>query len=435
MVRERAGAEPRMVRSEEDAKAVRTFVAARLERPLAADDAVQIALVNNPGLQALYAEVGIADSNLVQAGRVRNPRFTFSRLGSGDTLEIERRFVVDLVSLLAAPLFVKVERGRLEQAQLLAALEALKVAAEARKAFFDAVAAAEGERYFEQVVMAAEAGAELARRMAEAGNWSRLAQAREHAFYADATAQLARARHASFVARERLVRMLGLHDGAKLQLPVRLPDLPAAPRPLPAAESSALADRLDVRLARRGLDTTAEALDLTRSTRFVNVFEVAYQNKSEAGAPRQDGYEIEIEIPVFDWGDARIAKTEAIWRQAASRLAETTANARSEVRTSWHAYRTAYDLARHYRDEVVPLRKKIADETLLRYNGMLTGVFELLADARDQIGSVNASIAAQRDFWLADADLELALTGGSPSASTLLAPRADTGGSTSAAAH
>ena len=60
------------------------------------------------------------------------------------------------------------------------------------------------------------------------------------------------------------------------------------------------------------------------------------------------------------------------------------------------------------------LRKRISDENLLLCNGMLIGVFELLADARDQGSAVMPSIEATRDFWIADANLETALMTGSP---------------------
>ena len=96
---------------------------------------------------------------------------------------------------------------------------------------------------------------------------------------------------------------------------------------------------------------------------------------------------------------------ESVYMQALHRAAETAINARSEVREAYSGYRSAYDIARHYRDEIVPLRKRIAEENVLRYNGMLIGVFELLADARAQIASVNAAIEALRDFWIAQADL------------------------------
>ena len=122
---------------------------------------------------------------------------------------------------------------------------------------------------------------------------------------------------------------------------------------------------------------------------MLNVLHLGYKNKSASGAEREDGYEIELELPLFDFGATRVARAEATYMQAVNRTAEVAVNAQSEVRESYSAYRTAFDLARHYRDEVVPLRKRISEENLLRYNGMLIGRFELLADAREQVGSVN----------------------------------------------
>lgn len=419
----------------EDARA-RTFVRERLAKPLTADDAVQIALLNNPGLQALYGEVGIATANLAQAGRLPNPRFTFSRLAGPASLEIERGVSLEVVSFFTRPLLQTLERGRLTHAQLQAALEAVKVGAEARRAYVSAIAAAELAHYAEQAMDAAQAGAELARRMADAGNSPRSAQLREQVFFAETDAQLARARQLALAQRERLVRMLGLNDAAaSLHLPDRLPDLPGSPRSLEEAISTAGEGRLDVQVARIAFDNTTSSLRLVRGTRFVSVFEVGYLNKSERDTPRTDGYTLEIQVPLFDWGDAKVAKAEAIYRQAAFRLAETTVNAASELRTTYQAYRTAYDLARRYQDEIVPLRRKISEENLLRYNGMLIGVFELLVDAREQVASITAAIEARRDFWLADADLRLAFTGGSPTLTPLAAPRTDSGGTSSAGGH
>jgi outer membrane protein TolC len=415
LVRERADIEVHPLRNDDDRAAVERLIAATLQQPLSADDAVRIAVLNNPGLQASYAEVGIAEAEFVRAARLPNPRFSFSRLADSAAVEIERKFVVDVLAILAMPLTLRLEDERRKAAQTLAAAAVMDVAARARNAHVIAVAAAESARYLEQVATAAEVRATLAERMAAAGNWSALARTREQLFHADAAAQLARARHASLAARERLARVLGLGERAHaIRLPDRLPDVPASPRTLVDAEAMALAQRLDVLLARRAFDSTARALELTRATRFVGVFHAAYQNKNETGDPRKNGYEIEIEVPLFDWGDARVAKAEAIYRQAASRLAETVDAARSEVRAAHDAYRTTHELARRYRQEIVPLRQRIAEENLLLYNGMLISVFELLADAREQVLSVNAALDATRDFWLADADLQTALTAGTP---------------------
>jgi outer membrane protein TolC len=163
-----------------------------------------------------------------------------------------------------------------------------------------------------------------------------------------------------------------------------------------------------VRLA---TEQTARELGLTRVTRFVNVLELGYINNRSNEAPTQRGWEIAFELPLFDYGQARVARAEARYRQALQRAADTAITARSEVREAYGAYRSAWDIARHHRDELVPLRQRIAEENVLRYNGMLIGVFELLADARAQIAGVNAAIDALRDFWLAQADLDMALVG------------------------
>jgi outer membrane protein TolC len=179
----------------------------------------------------------------------------------------------------------------------------------------------------------------------------------------------------------------------------------------------------------------AKSLGLTQATRFINVLEVGYTNESETGERRKNGYEIELELPIFDWGSARVARAEILYRQAMARTAAIAVNAQSEVRETYAAYRTAYDVARHYRDEIVPLRRRIADESVLRYNGMLIGVFELLADAREHVGSVNAAIEANRDFWLAETALQLALSGKSPGSAMAAGSAASTKTAAPAGGH
>jgi len=426
------GHDIRWARSPEDRKAIEQRTAELLQRPLGIDAAVQVALLNNPGLQAAFFEIGITEADLVQAGRLPNPGFGFARLTKGEEIEWERGLHFDLASLIALPMKRQIEQRRFAQAQGMAAMAVLTLASDTRKAWVQAVAAEESLRYASQVMQAADAGAELARRMAQAGNFSALQRLREQSFYADAALGLARAQQARLAARERLTRLLGLWGTqADFRLPERLPDLPAAPRELPDVERTAIAQRLDVQGARLATEQMAKSLGLTRTTRFVNVLELGYVRNSSNEAPVQRGWEIGFELPLFDWGTARVARAESLYRQSLARAAEAAINARSEVREAYGAYRTAWDVAKHHRDEIVPLRQRIAEENVLRYNGMLIGVFELLADARAQIAGVNAAIEAQRDFWLAQADLDMALVGKpSLAAATALAatPAAEAGG-------
>lgn len=412
MTKERTGQPVKAVKSDTDKTANGALVSQLLSKPLTADTAMQIALINNKGLQASLTELGIAESELVQAGRIRNPSFSFGRMRGGGDVEIERSIMFDLVGLLTIPIRSNIEQRRFEQAKLQAASAAVKLAADTRRAYVNAVAAQQTAQFMEQVKESAEAGAELAQRLAKVGNWSKLDYAREQAFYADATAQLARARHNAIATREQLTRMLGLWGGqTAFKLPDRLPDIPKAPKEIVNIESQAMQQRLDVQMATRDAEATASALGLTKGTGFINVFHAGYANKSETDAPRANGYEIELELPLFDWGGAKVARAEAIYMQSVHRTADTAIRARSEVREAYSAYRTTYDLARHYRDEIVPLRKKISDEMLLRYNGMLASTFELLADARDQVTAVNAAIEAQRDYWIAETDLQSTMSG------------------------
>ena len=415
-----------MAKTEADHDTINGRVAQLLAKPLTADDAIQIALLNNRGLQASFQELGVTEAEVVQAGRLPNPGFSFSRLRRGSELELERGVHFNLARWLMMPMVMPwagaMEARRFEQTQAVVAMRVLSLAADTRKAHIMAVAAAETVRYTRQVMQAAQASAELARRMAAVGNFSKLQQAREQSFYADAALNQARAQQSQNASREKLIRLLGLWgEQTSFTLPERLPDLPKTPIEQPDIERLALAQRLDVQSARLAAEQSAKSLGLTRATRFVNVLELGLRSNSSNELPTQRGWEISLELPLFDWGDARVARAESIYMQALHHTAEMAINARSEVREAYGNYRAAHDIARHQRDEIVPLRQRINDENVLRYNGMLIGVFELLADARVQIASVNGAIDALRDFWLAQADLDMALIG-KPSLAAMAAP-------------
>ena len=422
--------------SPESRAAAETRASELLGAPLSAEGAQELALRFSPGFQELLAESAAASAAATQSGRLPNPIFEWERLAAGHGVEIERALRLSLLDLLLLPRRATLADLQQVQHRLRSAGDVVRTATETRQAWVDAVAAAQSVKYAEQVQSAAAAGAELGRAMAASGNFSRLERARQQAFYADATAELARARLEATTARERLVRLLGLGPelASRLQLPERLPDLPAAAEAEVDVARRAFDDRLDVRLARAELDYTAKSLGLTRATSTVNLLEVGRLRNSTPEGESERGWVVEVAVPVFDFGDARRANARAIYLASLNRAAQVTVEAHSHVRESYVAYRTAYDLAKHYRDEIVPLRKSIADENLLLYNGMLISVFELLADAREQVASVRQAIAAQRDFWTADAAMRAALIG-QPVESIALGSPAVAPGAGAAAPH
>lgn len=388
-----------------------------LAQALSQDDAVQLALANSPALQALLAQswADLAAAN--QTGRIANPVFTFERIRFADELEIGRLLSFGLLDLLTLPRRLEISRGQTAQAQIQLGATVVEQVTQVRQAWVRAVAAQQTLQYAEQINATAQASAELAKRMQQVGNFNKLQRARQQSFYADSAAKLASAQHASTAGREELVRLLGLTDeqSALLKLPERLPDLPKEARPTGAVNAAALEQRLDVQMARNQLDIAGKSQGLNLLNSLVDVElgirrDTVFDNSRGTSTPKR-GFELGIRLPIFDWGSAQRASMNAQSLAAASRYESTVRGASSQLRESYSAYRTAYDVARHYRDEIVPLRKTMAEENLLRYNGMLIGVFELLADTRDQISSVQAAINAYQQFWLADAALSASMTG------------------------
>ena len=398
-----------------------TAVNALLAAPLTAESAIRIAMLNSPRMGEALTRLNISDADRVQAGRLPNPHLAFGRFIEGETREIERMFSFNLLGILTLPWQAEFKSNQHELAKMAAAGDVVQIAADTKKAWFRAVAAAQSVSYFEDVKEAAAAGAELARRMAQVGNFSRLQQAQEQALLLDAALGLARAQKMANAEREVLIRLLGLWgDQTAFTLPNRLPDLPAKTRAHLAIEETALRERLDVRSALAATGYTAKTLGLTKVTGFVSDLEIGWRasdklDRATGDTSRLRGWELAVPIPIFDWGQARNARVQSQYMQSVERVHSTAVQARSEVRQAWYGYQSSHDIARQYLDRIVPLRQFIQAETQLRYNGMLVSTWDLLADMRVNIRTIVSTIEAQRDYWLAETDLQTAMTGGSPS--------------------
>jgi outer membrane protein TolC len=433
------GTAPTLAREQAQRDASARLAAELLSRPLTLDGAAQLALAHSPAFQASLAQGWGEMAAARQRGLPGGVAFSFERLREGADLELGRLLSFGLFDLITLPQRRAVAGLETEQARIRMAGAVVDQVSNARQAWVRAVAAREIEAYAAQVRDAAEASAELARRMQQAGNFSKLQAARQHLFYADATSRLAEARQAAVSTREELVRQLGLTDAQvrELKLPDRLPDLPPAPKDPQKVNQALASQRLDARLARLELEAAGRARGVDLASSLVDVElgarrDTRFEGNGERSTTR--GFELEIRLPLFDWGSTRRAALDARSLAAAHRYEAVARAAGSQARESYAAYRTAFDQARHQRDELVPLRKTISEENLLRYNGMLIGVFELLADARDQVSGVIAAIEARRDFWLADAALASTLIG-RPSPGAAPAPSAAGGTPAPQAGH
>ena len=434
--------EVRRIHNDADAAEIATRVRAIIASGLSADKSVQIALLNNRGLQAVFAELAATEAAAVDAALPPSPTLSLTRLTAsiaanpafGTALEIERQILVNVLSLLTLPRRRDIAQSQFRVAQLRAAELVLRTAAATRRAYYRAVGSAHVVTFLEEAKASAEAASEVAKRLGQTGALNKLDQAREHAFYAELAAQLAAAKLQRDSDREQLTRLMGLWGrDAQFRLPTRLPELPARVRTAPEVEAEAIDKRIDLAISRAELDLLAQTYGLTRKTRFINVLEVAgirnfeketvvtphpppEEPETERTKTRWRGIELEIQVPIWDLGEARTRRAEETYLQALHHLAERAINVRSEVREAYALYRGSYDVARHYRSEILPLRKIISDETMLRYNAMVADLSALLVDARARIMTNVAAIEARRNHFLAETELHVATYGGGVSA-------------------
>ncbi len=395
-------------------------------KTISADTAVQVALLNNKGLQASYANVGLSAADAWQQSTPENPVVSIGVLGIGAPelgayRAIEGLIRANILDATTRKQRMAIADASFRQAQLSAVNDTLALANETRQAWINSVAAFEAASYLKRAKATSDAGSELARKLGETGALNKAGQAREHAFNAELAGQLARARLSAAKAKEDLTRLMGLW-GTEVDyyVPDALPALPRSVGRVSDIEAKALRNRVDLRVAKLGLEAQAKAFGLTDQTRIVSDLEIVggAELEREPGASGDidaditPQVELEFAIPIYDTGKARMRKAELMYLQAANVLAEKAVNVRSEARGAENSYHASYKIARHYRDVLVPLRKTVEEEGLLSYNGMITNTFELLTDVREKLSASLEAANAKRDFFMAQSDLTAAIYGG-----------------------
>jgi len=343
----------------------------------------------------------------------------------------EARLIQDLLGLFTLKQRSQIAAEHYAHAKHQAIATTLRLATDTRRAHIRAVVAQQQVAYLDQARATVDAAVRLNAKLAEGGGGDQLDQAELAAFYAELSARLGQARLAARREREALVRLMGLWGGdVGFELPPSLPPLPSAPETAEAVEVEAITRRADLVQARHDVAALAKSLALTDATRWVSMLQLAGIINNESANPLTNsntdilrgGAQLDVTLPVFDTGEARQRTAREGYMRALNKLAAKAVNARSEARIAYDTYRGTYDIARFWRDRVIPLRQSVSREVALRYtNGILAGeglrvdLFKYLTDSRMRITADASALDAQRDFQLAAVDLLAALTIGTGS--------------------
>ncbi len=393
----------------QDAEA-QAAVASLLRHPLTADTAVQVALLNNRNLQATYEELGIAQADLVEAGLLRNPIFTFERRFPGQALEMD--LLKEFIDLLLLPLRKRIAAAQFEAAKLRVGHEILKTAAEVRAAFYEHQGDEQLVDLRKTVAEATERSAETALRMQQAGNLKNLDLATEQASHAQAKIELSKAQSEAVQTREKLNKLMGAF-GAQTNWTVasRLPELPGGEVSTSQLESRAIQQRLDLAAARQEFIAQARSLGIARADAILQQAEVGAHYEREISGEYAVGPSVNVPIPIFNQGQAAVARSSAKLRQSEQRYLALAADIRSDVRAARDKMLLSRRQVEYFKSTALPTRTRVTEESQLEYNAMQIGPFQLLQAKQEEVKTGAESVEALRDYWVARAELEKAVGG------------------------
>jgi len=393
----------------QDAEA-EAYVRSLLKRPLTANSAVQVALLNNHELQATYEEIGIAQADVIEAGLLRNPLFSIERRWPGQALEAE--LVTQFIDILFLPLRKRAAKAQLEAAKARVGNEILKTAAEVRAAFYEHQGNLQLCDLEVEVEKAAAASAEAALQLHQAGNTRDLDLANEEAMHVQAKLDLAKGQALAVGSREKLNKLMGAWGEQTVwTIAPRLPGPPKSEIGTAKLESRAIEQRLDLAMLRYEALGQAQSLGFARFQEVAQQFEVGGHYVREIQGEHSTGPSIRIPIPLFNFGQGVKARGEAKVRQLQQRYLGLAVQIRSDVRTARDRMLNARQIVDYSRATVLPLRHRVVEESQLQYNAMQISLFDLLRAKQEEVNAARQSVEAQRDYWVARAELEKAVGG------------------------
>src|SRR5438876_7386744 len=385
-------------------------VASLLSRLLTSDSAVQIALLNNHNLQATYEELGIAQADLVEAGLLKNPIFTFERRFPGQAMEMD--ILKEFIDLVLLPLRKRIAAAQFEAAKLRVGHEILNVAAEVRTAFYEHQGDQQLVDLRKTVAEATERSAETALHLHEAGNLKNLDLATEQASHAQAKIELAKAQSEATHSREKLNKLLGAFgEQTNWTVASRLPDLPGGEVSIRQLESRAIQQRLDLAAARQEFIALARSLGIARADAILQQAEVGAHYEREISGEYAVGPSVNVPIPIFNQGQAAVARSSAKLRQSEQRYLALAADIRSGVRAARVKMLLSRREVEYFKSTALPTRTRVTQESQLEYNMMQIGPFQLLQAKQEEVKTGAESVEALRDYWVARSELEKAMGG------------------------
>lgn len=379
---------------------------------LTQDQALALALANSPTLAAARAQAEADRQDLLDQSRPALLGFSLERLRRGDDKELNRTLSINLLDWLTWPWRAQRADAQVKASEMALSRQLLSHTQQVRSQWVRAVAAQQRLRYRKDLLAAAQAQAALAQRLQQAGHLSALEAQSQSLWQSEAEIDLLHATQQATQEREALVRLIGLRteSARRLELPPQLPDLPAAQRDSALLTQAAREQGLDTQVAYarwQALSSRRQQLDWTSWLEL----EAGIERNSSRGEATQHGGVLDIRLTRFDFGAAQRDAGSSAERAALLRWQQSVVDAESTLREQIAQEGIRWQQARHHHLTLQPARARLLDERLKHYNGMLTGPFELIAEARGQVEGVLSAIDADEAYWLSRIATDAAIQG------------------------
>jgi cobalt-zinc-cadmium efflux system outer membrane protein len=398
-----------------------------LDGGLDAEGAVKISLMNSRDLRAVYADLGVAQADLVQSSLLHNPVLD-AGVGlpvGGGGVDVALGVAMDVIDFLYTPLRMRVTAAALEETQLRVASAVLDLAWRAETAFYRHQADEQMLEMRRQIAASTMAAFDFARRLREAGNITQLDLSSEQALAEESKLDVRLAEVDVRTSREQLNAILGLwgtEAGWKLKAS-RMSDPPEQPMDLDRVEARAIESSLDLKADASRIVALGEQLGLDRTSGLFP--EILVGARGDRDAPEwEPGPSLLIPIPIFDQGQARAARAQAELQRALDARYALAVRIRALARAARDRVQGYGERSLYYRDVQLPVRAQVVQQAMLQYNAMQISPIDVLRTKEQQIESAARYVDSLREYWLARADMSMILAGRVPPSDALVQPTA-----------
>lgn len=393
---------------------VASRIKALLKHELTPDATVQIALLNNPHIQAVYEEIGISQADLVEAGLFTNPGFDiFIRYPTNkkhQKTNVEYSLTSSFINIFAIPLRVKVAEAELEQTTRRVTNEILDLAFTVTETFYELQAEQQELCYTQSLVELANISQEIAARQKEAGNINSMAYEQVEAKFVERELESRNLQNNITRQREKLHKLLGLKENVHWTITCGFPEVDYEGLPLHSLEAIAFKERLDLQASR------FEVLRLCRTLGIKQWWVYTEGRLGLAGERDPNGLNtlgpaFSFTIPLFNYGQAAKERLLAELRQAQDHLAELEISIISEVREAHKLLMNSVHIIHEYKARAFGQQRMIVESTEELYNVMGVGIDKLLESKEHELEVQRKYVMAVREYLLARVQLDRALGG------------------------